>query len=202
VTEREQRLVFGEVAQDYDDVRAGYPATVAERIFGYAGGRFPVVEVGAGTGKATAMLLSAGATVACAEPDPAMAALLRARFGDRVRVDLCGFENWTPPAGGVPVICSAQAFHWVDPGMRWRLAHDALTPGGTLALFGHEYAFADLDLDLEEKINDVYRRVAPELLDDPAEHPDTPEEQWFHVEMAGSGLFTGVTSAMTDSVVP
>jgi SAM-dependent methyltransferase len=200
VTTRERRLVFGEVAQDYDDVRAGYPAAVAERVFGYAGGRFPVVEVGAGTGKATAMLLAAGATVTSVEPDPAMAALLHARFGDRVRVDVCGFEDWTPPAGGVPVICSAQAFHWVDPDVRWRLAHDALAPGGTLALFGHEYAFADPDL--EEKINDVYRQVAPELLDDPAEHPDTPEENWFHVEMAGSGLFTDVTSTMINSVVP
>jgi len=51
VTTRAQRLVFGEVARSYDDVRAGYPAEVGERVFTYAGGRYPVVEVGAGTGK-------------------------------------------------------------------------------------------------------------------------------------------------------
>jgi SAM-dependent methyltransferase len=200
VTAREQRLVFGEVAQSYDDARAGYPASIAEQIFGYAGGRLPVVDVGAGTGKATAMFRAAGVPVTCVEPDPAMAAVLRASFGDRVQVRPCGFEDWTPPAGGVPLLCSAQAFHWVTPDLRWRLAHDALAPGGTLALFGHQYAFADGDL--EEEINAVYRRIAPEIADPPDAAPTMPREHWFHVEMAGSGLFTDVASTAVTSVVP
>jgi SAM-dependent methyltransferase len=196
---REQRLVFGEVAGAYDDARAGYAADIAERIFAYAGGRWPVVEVGAGTGKATAMLLAAGAAVTCIEPDPEMAAVLRARFGDRVDLVACGFEDWVAPPGGVPLICSAQAFHWVRPDTRWRLAHDGLTDGGTLALFGHEYRF--VDRDLEREINGVYGQVAPELLN-PADGVDTAvEEHWFHAEMVGSELFTDVASSLVESVV-
>jgi SAM-dependent methyltransferase len=198
--QREQRLVFGEVACSYDDVRAGYRPEIAERIFRYAGGLCPVVEVGAGTGKATAMFLAAGAAVTCVEPDPAMARVLRAAFGDRVEVHLCGFEDWTPPVGGVPLVGSAQAFHWVDPSVRWWRAHDALAPGGTLALFGHWYGFADETL--EEQINIVYGEIAPELLDDPGARPGMPEEDRFHVEMAGSGLFGEVTSTLVESVVP
>jgi SAM-dependent methyltransferase len=199
VTAREQRLVFGEVAQAYDDVRAGYPAAIGERIFGYAGARSPVLEVGAGTGKATAMLLAAGVPVTCVEPDPDMAAVLRARFGDRVRVELCGFEDWSPPAGGVPLICSAQAFHWVDPRVRWQRAYDALAPGGTLALFGHAYEVADADLERDLRV--VHERIAPGLLPDPAQRPGTPQEDLFHVEMTGCVLFTDVTSTLVDSVV-
>jgi SAM-dependent methyltransferase len=207
VTTREQRLVFGEVARSYDDVRAGYPAEIAERIFGYTGSRCPVVEVGAGTGKATAMFLQfaggqfAGVAVTCVEPDPAMAEVLRAGFGGRVDVHLCGFEDWSPPAGGVPLVCSAQAFHWVDPRVRWRRAHDALAPGGTLALFGHQYMFADQDL--EDQIHEVYRRIAPDLLPDPAiPAGQTPEQNWFHLDMVASGLFVDVTSALVESPLP
>jgi len=38
-----------------------------------------VVEIGAGTGKATAALIAAGLVVTCVEPDPAMAAMLATR---------------------------------------------------------------------------------------------------------------------------
>jgi 23S rRNA (adenine-N6)-dimethyltransferase len=45
-----------------------------------------VVDVGAGRGAITAQLLERGATVWAVEADPALAAVLRARFGGRVRV--------------------------------------------------------------------------------------------------------------------
>ena len=195
---REQRLVFGEVAGAYDDVRAGYPAVIAERIFGYVGGPAPVVEVGAGTGKATAVFVAAGVPVTCVEPDPAMAAVLSGRFGGRVRLEMRGFEDWPPPAGGVPLICSAQAWHWVDAARRWRLAYEALAPGGVLALFGHEYRMADPGF--EGEVRALYGRLAPQLVDDGADSSD-PAAGWFHVEMAGSGLFGGVESSLVEAVV-
>lgn len=45
-----------------------------------------VVDVGAGRGAITAELVERGATVWAVEADPALAAVLRGRFGDRVRV--------------------------------------------------------------------------------------------------------------------
>jgi SAM-dependent methyltransferase len=198
MVEREQRLVFGEVADAYDDVRAGYPAEIAEKIFRYAGGPAAVVEVGAGTGKATAVFVAAGVPVTCVEPDPAMAAVLSGRFDGRIRLEVRGFEDWSPPAGGVPLICSAQAWHWVDETRRWRLAIDALVPGGVLALFGHRYRFADAAV--EREIEAVYRRLAPTLLPPPEDSED-PEKDWFHVEMTGSGLFVDVESTLIRSAV-
>ena len=191
--------MFGEVAGAYDDVRAGYPAVIAERIFRYVGGPAPVVEVGAGTGKATAMLVAAGVPVTCVEPDPEMAAVLSGRFGGRVRLEVRGFEDWTPPAGGVPLICSAQAWHWVDAARRWRLASEALAPGGVLALFGHEYRTADPVFEAE--VRGLYGRLAPHLVDDGDEGATDPEAGWFHVEMTGCGLFDGVESGLVEAVV-
>src|SRR2546430_602683 len=52
--ERRQGLVFGEVADEYDDVRPGYPAVLARAVVEYARDPAWFVEVGAGTGKATA----------------------------------------------------------------------------------------------------------------------------------------------------
>jgi SAM-dependent methyltransferase len=186
--------VFGEVAAAYDDVRAGYPASITDKIFRYAGGPCPVVEAGAGTGKATALFVAAGVPVTCVEPDPAMAAILSARFGGRVELFAGGFEDWPPPAGGVPLIGAALAFHWVDPARRWRLVYDALAPAGVLALFGHSYGFADPDL--ERRLDEEYHRHAPHLYDAGPHGLPPPGEYWFHREMTGSGRFDDVTSEL------
>jgi SAM-dependent methyltransferase len=193
-------LTFGEAAAAYDLARAGYPAAVRDAIFRYAGGGCPVVEVGAGTGKATALFVAAGVAVTGIEPDPAMAAVLSARFDGRVTLFAGGFEDWTPPAGGVPLIVSALAFHWVDPRRRWRLAYDALAPGGVLALCGHEYGFADAEV--ERELDEQYHRYAPELAD-AGNHgpPPAAHEHWYHRDMLGSGLFAEVTSTLTRETV-
>ncbi|HEX5096633.1 MAG TPA: hypothetical protein VFX21_11490, partial [Acidimicrobiia bacterium] len=62
---REQRLVFGEVADQYDRARPGYPDAAFDAVVEYApvrpGDR--VLEVGAGTGKATTSMLARGLDV-------------------------------------------------------------------------------------------------------------------------------------------
>jgi SAM-dependent methyltransferase len=163
---REQRRVFGEVADAYDDVRPGYPAEILDRIVAYAG-HVPssVVESGAGTGKATALLRQLNSPLTAVEPDPAMAAVLRRRFedDDLVSVIETRFEDWTPPPHGVDLLASAQAWHWVDPDRRSRLAYDALRPGGVIAVFGHHFGFADDEM--VAAMDAEYLRIAPEIAD-------------------------------------
>jgi hypothetical protein len=204
VAAREQALVFGEVAGEYDDVRAGYPPELVETVLSYTGTVDALVDVAAGTGKATAAFLGTGLPITCVEPDPAMASVLRQRFAGpigagQVRVRLSRFEDWVPPAGGVRLLCCAQAWHWVDPGRRWELAHAALSEGGTLALFGHEYAF--VDTVLEEALRDRYAVLAPELLDDPASRPTRPEDQPMYREMVASGRFVDLMATEFDWVL-
>ncbi|MEV5695638.1 class I SAM-dependent methyltransferase [Micromonospora globbae] len=182
-------LVFGEVADTYDDVRPGYPAGVAEAIRDYHGTTpAHVVEIGAGTGKGTSVLLRLGAPVTCLEPDPRMAARLAANL-PRVTVRTETFEQWEPPTGGVPLIAAALAWHWLDPATRNRRAHDALTPGGTLAVFAHTYGYADAAQS--RAIHTALRAIDPDVTDRPA--------GWFHLDITASGLFTDVHAETVDA---
>jgi SAM-dependent methyltransferase len=188
-------LVFGEVADEYDDVRAGYPAALVDSVFDYAGAvPDTMVEIGAGTGKAIGAFAGRVASLTCVEPDPLMAAVLRRRLGSAVRVELCQFEDWVPPCGGVPLLACAQAWHWMDPDRRLGLAHRALAPGGVLALFGHTYFFADERL--RDATNEVYRRRAPELadVDTATAPPPTPEPH-------ASALFTDPRTATFEALL-
>ncbi|GAA4712658.1 class I SAM-dependent methyltransferase [Phytohabitans rumicis] len=174
--------VFGAVADMYDDVRPGYPPDIADAVLDYHGGvPGEVVELGAGTGKGTAVLARLGAPLTCVEPDPRMAAVLGSRF-PQARVHLGTFEQWAPPAGGVPLIACAMAWHWLDEATRNQRVRAALAPGGTLAVFGHKYDYAD----------PVHAQAIADALH--AADPGTTErtEGWFVEDIAGSGLFVGV----------
>lgn len=174
--------VFGGVAAMYDDVRPGYADEIPAAIIDYHGG-VPghVVEVGAGTGKGTAALLAIGAPITCIEPDPQMAAVLRAKFPG-VRVEPSTFEGWTAPPGGVPLIACALAWHWLDEATRHQRAHDALTPGGTLAAFGHKYGYADPGHG--DAITAALHTVDPSIQD--------RDDTWLVDDIAGSGVFADV----------
>jgi SAM-dependent methyltransferase len=196
-TGREQRLVFGEVADEYDDVRPGYPTRLADAVFDYAGAvPDAMVELGAGTGKATVAFAGRVPSLTCVEPDPAMAAVLAARLGSAVTVRLCRFEDWVPPPGGVPLLACAQAWHWMDPERRLSLAHKALAPGGVLALFGHTYLFTDHATRTE--VTEVYARYAPELIVD----VDVDDVDRQVPEPHASALFTDGRTVGFETVLP
>ncbi|HYN97225.1 MAG TPA: methyltransferase domain-containing protein [Pilimelia sp.] len=174
--------VFGSVADLYETVRPGYPPEIADTIVAYHGGTPPsVVEVGAGTGKATTVLARIGAPLTCVEPDPRMAALLAAKF-PAARIDAATFEQWSPPAGGAGVLACAMAWHWLDPATRNARARRALAPGGTLAIFGHHYDYAEADQ--RNAIQALLWSIDPTVRERP---PD-----WFYRDVVAHGQFTGV----------
>lgn len=163
---REQRLVFGEVADVYDRVRPGYPASLVDHavtVVGLAAGD-PVLEVGAGTGKATVAFAALGLAVHALEPDAEMAGVARrnaAAPGAAVIVSTTAFEDWVPDRRDYSLVMSAQAWHWVQPGVRLEKAHHVLAPGGALALFWNRPDWPDTPL--RHAIDEVYETVAPEL---------------------------------------
>lgn len=200
---RERARVFGEVAEQYDEVRAGYTDELVQSVFDYLG-RAPsrAVEVGAGTGKATAVFAARGVPIVCVEPDAQMAAVLSARFASApgVEVTVGAFEDYSPPAGGVDLLYSAQAWHWVDPEQRYALGRAALAPSGAIALFGHQYRLADDDL--RAALREIYERMEPEFVRPATEPPERTEGRWFSGELKDSGLFTDIRIEEFDTVVP
>jgi SAM-dependent methyltransferase len=197
---REQRFVFGEAAELYDRARAGYPDALVEDVLGFVQGDgrpLRALEVGAGTGKATVAFAVRGLEILALEPSPAMAAVAmrHCRRFPGVRIAGATFEEWPVEASGFDLLFSAQAWHWVDPSVRYVKAARALRAGGTLALFWHETHWRGEPL--RDELDELYRRLAPELH---ARNPSFPglshrrEDDEVATEITGAGLFAEVTA--------
>jgi trans-aconitate methyltransferase len=120
-----------------------------------------------------------------------MATVLRRRFADRPHVTVVEstFEQWQPPAGGVPLLYFALSWHWADEATRAHRAHDALAPGGALALLDHQHTFADRHL--ENAIHAVYEETAPQLRTGSMSVSGTLITER-SAELTDSGYFTGI----------
>jgi SAM-dependent methyltransferase len=138
---RDLGQVFNEVPELYDRVRPEYPDELFADLVAITGmdRRSSVLEVGCGTGQATRSLAALGYAVTAIEPGAGMAALARQRlaaFGN-VEVENSTFEEWDDGGRRFDVLVAASAWHWVDPSIGWRRAHDVLRPGGWMALLGN-----------------------------------------------------------------
>jgi len=176
--EKVRALVFGEVAHDYDRVRPGYPAQLFDDVLAFArledGG--PVLDIGAGTGRAALALAARGAAVTALEPDPAMAAVLSAKAD--ISVEVATLESFAPAANQFGLATAAQSWHWTDPATRHEKVAALLRREGALALFWNRDWLADPDL-IEAHLA-VHREIAPEM--DPSlgpvaerEYPELPD---------------------------
>lgn len=125
---------FDAAAVAYDTYRPRYPAGVFDDIvdLGDLSPGSTAVEIGAGTGIATAPLVDRGLAVTAVEPAPAMAAIGRAKVGDGASWVVGRFEDWTPSP--VDLVVSFNAWHWVEPGAGLDKVAAVLRPGGALAL--------------------------------------------------------------------
>ncbi|MEV4350385.1 methyltransferase domain-containing protein [Actinoplanes sp. NPDC049596] len=173
-------LVFGEVAGLYDDVRPGYPDEL-RRAIDEAAPAGPAVDIGAGTGKGTEVLVAIREDVTAIEPDPRMAAVLRGKF-PAVEVLVTTFEEWVPPAGGTGLLTCAMAWHWMDESTRNQRAEKALAPGGVLAVFGHRFGYADPALSAA--IGEVFDRAGRDV--------KLRSGHWFADDLRASGLWPRV----------
>lgn len=135
---RDGGSTFNEVAALYHTVRPRYPAELFERIQALPG--IPpgagVLELGMGTGIATAALLDAGFDVTGIEPGAALAAVAKEHLGHqpRFRAIVTRFEDWENPGEPFDLVFSATAFHWLDRRVRVPKAAGCLRDGGYLAI--------------------------------------------------------------------
>lgn len=132
---------YHSIAETYDLIRPSYPAELIADIIS-AASLTPgahLMEIGAGTGKATGALLAQGFHIDANELDSAMAEILRKNHAsDKLTISVAPFEAWEPPMPCYDLIYCAQAFHWLDPKIKFEKCRQYLSPGGTLALIWYD----------------------------------------------------------------
>ena len=159
----ERRLAFGAVADLYDRARPSYPPALVDDVLEFAGARHgdPAIEVGAGTGKATVLFARRGLRIVALEPSFEMARVARGKLvAYDVTIEQTEFERWAPHER-FRLLFSAQAWHWVNPEIRYTRAREALADGGALAIFWNRPRWETSPV--RDELSDAYGRAAPEL---------------------------------------
>ena len=166
-------------ADVYERGRPGYPAAAVQRIVELLGLRpgTTVLDLAAGTGKLTRLLLPSGANVVAVEPLPEMRAELERRV-PRVAT-LAGTAERIPLTDSyVDGVTVASAFHWFDAERSLTEIHRVLKPGGGLALIWNAR---------DER--DVLQREISALVDPlRGDVPGRRQHKWLPL-LAESGLF-------------
>ena len=148
---------FAQGADAYERARPSYPAEAVGWIAAEAGlgpGRV-VVDLAAGTGKLTRLLVPTGARVVAVEPVAEMRAKLAETSPGAEALD--GTAESLPLAdASADAITVAQAFHWFDHGTALPELHRVLRPGGTLVLI---WNMRDLEDPLQAAIEELLRPV-------------------------------------------
>lgn len=122
---------FAAVADAYDRSRPSYPREAVEWLTGRTAST--VVELGAGTGKLTDVLVELGHDVLATDPLDEMLAHLRLRHPE-LRVATAPAEQIPVATRSVDTVVAAQSFHWFDPERALREAARILKPEGRIAL--------------------------------------------------------------------
>jgi SAM-dependent methyltransferase len=142
---------FASAADVYERARPSYPQDAIDWLVAQTGlgpGR-TVVDLGAGTGKLTRLLLPTGARVIAVEPIPEMSAHI-----DGAEV-LDGTAEAIPVGdGAADLVTVAQAFHWFDHARALPEIHRVLRDGGSLALV---WNMRDLDDPVQRGVEDLLR---------------------------------------------
>lgn len=127
----DRALSFGAVAEEYDRWRTGYPAAAVGWLAPESPAR--VAELGAGTGKLTALLVARGLVVEAIEPDPRMLAVLT-RNVPQARPHRSDSATIPVDDHVLDAVLVTDAWHWFDPDPTITELRRVLRPGGRLGL--------------------------------------------------------------------
>jgi SAM-dependent methyltransferase len=155
------RDAFGRTAREYERGRPEWPEELVDRVVGALGlsREAAVLDLGAGTGKLTRLLVTRFERVVAVEPDHAMRELLEklvpaadSRAGSAEAIPL-GDED-------VDAAFSGEAFHWFASSATLAELERVLRPHGALAIFWNIFLDGEPPLpdDAEAVLDDAFAR--------------------------------------------
>ena len=151
-------LGFEAAVEHYRRGRPGYPDDAVDylvRELGIGEGR-DVLELGAGTGKFTELLVPTGARLTALEPLPAMREALERACPAATVID--GVAEQIPvPDGSMDAVVAAACFHWFDGDRVLAEIHRVLRADGVLGLV---WNVRDEASDWAERLTAIFDRLA------------------------------------------
>lgn len=189
------------IAGIYEEIRPSYPEKLIEDVLCKAnlkpGDR--LLEIGAGTGKATVQFAERGFAIKAIEIGEDMAEILKDKCVKypKVLVDVASFEEWAvTDSEKYDMIYSAQAFHWIDKSLKYKKCHELLKDNGYLILFWYNPS-NDKSPEtkiIQDKIDAIVNKYASNYSADKEkpqrrEHDGVYKEDERKTEIEASGLF-------------
>ena len=181
MNQKSRAVIFGDEAAAYDRHRPRYPTEALDHVLGLTEVT-KAVEIGAGTGIATADMSRPGLEILCLEPSAEMANILDSRELAGVRVEVTTFEDWDGAGGEIDLIYAAQAWHWVDPETSYAKARGTLRSGGAIGLMWN------VPLHRYEQFRSVYEDHAPTILAENDRRIQKRDGHGWEQELRGGGF--------------
>ena len=160
VIEMEFRKIFDTIPEQFDRYRPRYSPELFDALIRYAGigpGK-SVLELGPGTGQATAPILDTGCDYHAIELGENLAAMMQKKYSHRPNFSLVNddfithdFQNQT-----FDLIYSAATIQWIPEEIAFEKTFSLLKPGGVLAMMLTRSDYKTPDEVLYQKIQEVY----------------------------------------------
>lgn len=176
---------FDGLSAEYAEARPPYPASLWRDVLDtglVAPGR-RALDLGAGTGQATKVLLGYGMDVVAVEPGANLAAIIEERF-PHATVVRARAEDVQLARHAFDLVVIATAIHWMDPAIVLPIIHESLKVNGRLLVWRN--VFGDGAAEVTPFRREVQRIVAGRE----AGRAGNPEDATVTADMiAHSGLF-------------
>lgn len=155
---------FDVFANNYDDVRPGYPAQMYEDIqkICAVSPQSSLLEIGAGSGIATVELAKLGCKIVGIEPGSNLVSIAKQKTAEYPKVEIkeAMFEEFKVEEK-FDVVLALTSFHWISEYMKYKKVFDSLNDSGSFVLVWNSF-FQSNSLASQE-INALYREILPDV---------------------------------------
>lgn len=189
------------IAGIYEEIRPTYPEELIGDIIIKTGiqRNDRLLEIGAGTGKATIPFAQRGFLIHANEIGEDMAEILKDKCADypNVTIDVNPFEVWKAPKDmKFDMIYCAQAFHWIDKDTKFKKCHELLKDNGYLVLFWYNPLQDKLpqSMAIDDEVNRIIEKYTTGYYIDKGapqrrSHDGVSDNDERRAEILSSGLF-------------
>jgi ubiquinone/menaquinone biosynthesis C-methylase UbiE len=149
----------------YDSARPYYPDSLFTKLLEATqiSEGASLLEIGLGTGRATAPLADRGFKITAIDIGTNMVKFAQQKFAQYTNVEVinASFEVIELTKNHFDLIYSATAFHWIDPKVKYAKSHELLKQAGYLAIIGTEHVSDEHGDDFFHATQPLYNKWIP-----------------------------------------